>query len=95
MAVSAMAMMEVKRAQEIIKNLQWWKHTEKESFVWQSQSTYAEHLAIDTAIVFWYWGHLLTGGTLSPVEDVVDWSVDHCDFSVISWLCNIPWLFLF
>lgn len=33
MAISAMAMMVVKRAQEITKYLQWGKHTEKESFV--------------------------------------------------------------
>lgn len=30
-----------------------------------------------------YWGYLWKGSALSLVEYAVDWSVDHCDFSVI------------
>lgn len=57
-----------------------WKK-KKWSFVWQS--TYAAHLAIHNChLSSSTKGTCWKGGAPSLVEDVVDWSVDHCDFPV-------------
>lgn len=56
----------------------------KRSLVWQSQSTYAEHLAIPNChLPACSEGTCWKGSALSLVECALDWSVDRCDFSVI------------
>lgn len=77
-------MMEMKRVQQIvIKYLQWGKHTEKNP-LFDYHSQHMQNIwQLTLPFVFQDWGYLLKGGALSVVEDVVDWSVGHCNFSVM------------